>query len=349
MRGAVVAFVAVLQGVAAPGTLADRVNRIVAAFPGYMGVYARNLTTGETIAIRADERFPTASVIKLAVLVETYQQIADGNLRLTDRIVLRDSDKVGIGDSGTLNELHDGTELTVQDLLNLMVVVSDNTATNLLVSRIGTAAANARMDAYGLHNTRIFRPTFRDGRPDCCAELEREFGLGMSTPRESAVLMEMIAAGKAVNADASARMFEILRRQQDTNMIPRRLPPGAGAIVANKTGTDEEKQPDASGVKGHIHNDVAIVKTARATWVVAIFTRRGKSTTWTADNEALTAGAEISRLIFDEWRRSDQNQAEAGSEDEDARRDRYHSITPAMHIMRKITYSTLVSNNPRWM
>jgi hypothetical protein len=124
----------------------------------------------------------------------------------------------------------------------------------------------------------------------------------MSTPREAAVLMEMIATGRAVNADASRQMFEILRRQQDTAMIPRRLPSGSGIVVANKTGTDEEKQPDASGYKGHIHNDVAIVKTARATWVLSIFTRRGRSSTWTADNEALVAGAEISRTLYEAWK-----------------------------------------------
>lgn len=294
-------LMALMHDSVASGELAARVNAIASAFQGQMGVYAKNLTTGQTIAIRADERFPTASVIKLAVLVEAYQKIAEGQLEPTDRIVLRDRDKVGIGDSGTLNELHDGTELTVQDLLNLMVVVSDNTATNLLVARIGTAAANARMEAYGLRNTKIFRPTFRDGHPDCCPELEHEFGLGLATPREAAMLMEMIATGRAVSADASKQMFDILGRQQDTTMIPRRLPGGAGVIVANKTGTDEEKQPDPSGYKGHIHNDVAIVRTPHATWVLSIFTRRGKSTTWTADNEALIAGAEVSRVIFDEW------------------------------------------------
>jgi hypothetical protein len=97
-------------------------------------------------------------------------------------------------------------------------------------------------------------------------------------------------------------MFGVLRRQQDTNMIPRRLPTDAGVVVANKTGTDEEKQPDVSGVKGHIHNDVAIVKTPGATWVLAIFTRRGQSATWYADNEALVTGAEISRAIYDAWK-----------------------------------------------
>lgn len=283
--------------------LDGQIKTIASGFHGEIGVFAKNLGTGESVALNADTRFPTASVIKLAVLVEAFQHISEGKLKPTDRVVLRDSAKVGIGDSGTLNELHDGTDLTIQDLINLMVVVSDNTATNLLVARITTAAANARMEALGLKNTKIFRPTFRDGHPDCCPELEREFGLGVSTPRESASLMELIATGRAVSADASQQMFDILRRQQDTDMIPRRLPGSAGVVVANKTGTDEEKQPDASGLKGHIRNDVAIVKTPGATWVLAIFTRRGQSTTWTADNEALVAGAEISKAVYEAWKK----------------------------------------------
>jgi beta-lactamase class A len=289
-----------------PARAADldaRVKTIASGFHGQIGVFAKNLGTGEIVALNADERFPTASVIKMAVLVEAYQQIAAGTLKPADRVVLRDSAKVGIGDSGTLNELHDGIELTIQDLLNLMVVVSDNTATNLLIERIGTAAANGRMEALGLKHTKIFRPTFRDGHPDCCPELEHEFGLGMSTPRDMGRLMELIATGQAVSGDGSTQMFDILRRQQDTNMIPRRLPAGAGVIVANKTGTDEEKQADASGRKGHIHNDVAIVKTPGATWVLAIFTRRGQSATWTADNEALIAGADISKAVYEKWGR----------------------------------------------
>lgn len=289
-------------GASATATL-RRVKTLATSFRGEMGVFAKHLGTGETIAINADARFPTASVIKLAVLVEAFQQIADGKLSLDARVTLREADKVGIGDSGTVNELHDGIELTIGDLLNLMIVVSDNTATNLVLARVGTAAVNARMAAYGLQRTKIFRPTFRDGQPECCAELEREFGLGMSTPRETAALMERIATGRAVNADASRRMFEILRRQQDLAMIPRRLPAGAGIVTANKTGTDAEKIAEPSGERGHIHNDVAVVKTPKGTYVLAIYTRRGDSRTWSADNEALVAGAEVSRAIFEAWGR----------------------------------------------
>ena len=295
-------LILVLAGLGPSPGAADAVRSIVARVPGQVGVFAKNLSTGETIAINADQPFPTASVIKLAVLADAFQQIANGKLSLDARVRLTESDKVGIGDSGTLNELHDGTELTVADLLHLMIVVSDNTATNMVVERVGTASVNALMERYGLKQTKIFRPTFRDGRPDCCPELEKAFGLGMSTAREIGTLMEMIATGRAVGASASKQMLDILSRQQDRNMIARRIPFDApGVLVANKTGSDEEKVPDASGVRGHVRGDVAFIQAPNAKYVLAVFTRRVKDTSWTVDNAGVVAGAEISKVIWDAW------------------------------------------------
>ncbi|HSL20453.1 MAG TPA: serine hydrolase [Vicinamibacterales bacterium] len=281
--------------------LTARVKTTADRFDGELGVYAKHLATGETVALAADARFPTASVIKVSVLVEAFQQIEDGRLREGDRVVLHETAKVG--GSGTLRELHDGAELTLADLLHLMIVVSDNTATNLLLEKVGTLNVNARMEKLGLPQTKIFRPTFRGGQADCCAELEREFGLGVSTPREMAALLELVATGRAVSAGASARMLAILRRQQDRNMIARQLPGDDDLTIASKSGTDEEKLADASGRKGHIRNDVAILTGKRGTYVLAIFARRVRDERWSVDNAALIAGAEISKAIYEAWER----------------------------------------------
>ena len=151
----------------------------------------RNGGSHEEIAVNADARFPTASTIKTAVMVEAYQQQADGRLPFDTVLTVGKADKVG--GSGVLRDMHDGFSLTVADALQLMISLSDNTATNLLIGRLGTADVDARLDAYGLRNTRLFRPTFRDGRADVLPDLEREFGLGMTTPREMATLMARIA------------------------------------------------------------------------------------------------------------------------------------------------------------
>lgn len=275
----------------------DQVTAAVKAFRGQMGVAAIDLGTGETIGVEADSRFPTASTIKTAVMIEAWQQAADGRLPMDTAVTLRNTDKVG--GAGVLRGLHDGLTLTVADLVDLMIVLSDNTATNLLIERVGTARVNARLEAYGLRETKLFRPTFRDGRADVLPELEREFGLGMTTPREMARLMAVIAQGKAVNRDASDTMLATLRRQQDRAMIPRLIPTDDHIQIANKTGTDEEKHALKDGVKRHVRADAAIVTGPDFSYVVAIYARQVEDTRWGVENDALRTGARVSRMIYD--------------------------------------------------
>jgi beta-lactamase class A len=285
------------QAAGAATSMTDQIASIVNGFRGQMGVAAIDLRTGETIAIGADARFPTASTIKTAVMVEAWQQAVDGRLPMDTRIALRDGDKVG--GSGILRGMAEGLSPSVADLVHLMIVLSDNTATNMLIERLGTARVNARLESYGLANTKLFRPTFRDGRPDVLPELEREFGLGMSTPRETARLMASIAEGKAVSRQASDAMLATLRRQQDRAMIPRHLPDNVQ--VGNKSGTDEEKHAGADGVKRHVRADAAIVTGTSINYVIAIYARQIEDTRWTVDNDALVTGAKVSRMVFDRF------------------------------------------------
>jgi beta-lactamase class A len=267
-----------------------------------MGLAAKDLRTGETILVNADTRFPTASAIKTAVMVEVYHQIAEGRFRRDTPLTLTDADKVG--EPVLLNHLHAGLTLTVSDLLALMITVSDNTATNMLVGLVGTASVDRRLASYGLSATRLFRPTFRDGHADVFPDEEREFGLGAATPREMAHLMELIAEGKLVDRKACDEMIGLLRAQHDRAMIPRSLPIDEdGLQVANKTGEDLEKQPDARGVHRYVRVDAAIVEGERARYVLAIFARQGEDTRSSVDNEALVTGGALSRMIYDHFRR----------------------------------------------
>jgi beta-lactamase class A len=271
----------------------------IRGFDGVVGLSARNLQTGEEIVVNADMPFPTASAIKTAVMVEAWHQAAEGTLSLDTVLTLRESDKVG--GSGVLNGLTDGLGLKVRDLVHLMIVLSDNTATNMLVNRLGTKRVDDRLTTYGLNRTKIFRPTFRDGKPDVFPELEREFGLGMSTPREMTRLMALIADGRAVGPEASAAMLATLRRQQDRAMIPRLLP---GSLqVANKTGTDSEKLADERGRRGAIRVDAAIVTGDKVRYVIAIFVRHGRDTRSGVDNEAVLLGANLSRMVYERFSR----------------------------------------------
>ncbi len=157
------------------------------------------------------------------------------------------------------------------------------------------------MSRYGLTETKLFRPTFRDGRADVLPDLEREFGLGMTTPREMARLMGLIAEGKAVSRAASEAMRATLVRQQDRAMIPRLLPADDRLRIGNKTGTDEEKHAQKDGVKRHVRADAAIVTGPDFSYVIAIYARQVEDRRWTIDNDALTTGARVSKLIYDHF------------------------------------------------
>lgn len=300
-RAALILFtVTLMQSPARGPSPAERaLTTLLHSFQGVMGLAARNLATGEEIAVNADTRFPAASTIKLAVMLEAYHQAAEGKLPLTAAVTLRDEHKVG--GSGVLDRLHDGLTLTIADLIHLMIAVSDNTATNLLIERLGSARINERLTAYGLVDTKLFRPTFRDGRADVLPELEREFGLGMTTPREMTKLMTRIAEGKAVSAEASAAMLATLRRQQDRAMIPRLLPQSPTLQIGNKTGTDAEKRAGPGGIHRHVRGDVAIVTAPGVRYVIAILAREVEDRRWGVENDAVTTGARASRIVYDHF------------------------------------------------
>src|SRR5205823_6816561 len=139
---------------------------------------------------------------------------------------------------GVLQRMHAGLVLTIGDLLDLMMTLSDNTATNLLIGRVGTASVDKRLASHGLTRTRLFRPTFRDGRPDVFPEEEKEFGLGVATPREMAHLMQLLAEGKVVDRAASEAMIAIMAEQAFRTMVPRSLPETDDVVIADKPGWD---------------------------------------------------------------------------------------------------------------
>jgi beta-lactamase class A len=291
-----------VMNAAAPGAgLEARIAAELSGADAVFGVAAVHLGTGEGVFVNADERFPTASTIKVAVMVEAFHQIAEGRLRHDTPITMRAEDRVG--GSGVLHGMHPGLALTVDDALHLMMAVSDNTATNLLVDRLGTANIDRRLESHGLRQTKIFRATFRDGRPDVFPELEKEFGLGMATPREMALLLAKIARGEVVDRAAGDAMIGLMERQAFPTHLPRRLPEGDDVRIAHKPGWDAEKIADAAGVKRHVRADAGIVRTPKGTYVVALFARRIADRTWGPDNEAVLRLARVSRLVYDHFTR----------------------------------------------
>src|SRR5262249_11108608 len=126
-----------------------RVQPVVSAFPGTVSIFAKNLDTGETYSLRGDNRVPTASTIKLAIMAATFAAVDEGKVKWTDLVTMHDADRVsGSGVIGS--EFSDGVKLPLVDLVHVMIVLSDNTATNLVLDRISSDYVNQQMDKLGL-------------------------------------------------------------------------------------------------------------------------------------------------------------------------------------------------------
>ncbi len=246
---AVVLALGTLAAQPANAALAEKVDAIINNFKGTVVLYAKNLTTGKDFGIKPDTRVRTASTIKLPILCALESLVAAGKVKWDEKIVLKPEDKVS--GSGVLASLADGTELSVRNLATLMIIVSDNTATNLILDRISADAVNNYLDSIGITTTRANRKVRGDGNQLAKAEgwskagqLEenKRFGLGVSTPRDMVKILEMLYQGKIVSPEASKDIIEILKKQQYKTGIGRHVP--EDVTVASKSGSLDALRSD---------------------------------------------------------------------------------------------------------
>jgi beta-lactamase class A len=260
-----------------------------AAGPGKVFLAAKNLATGKTMELNGSEKVRTASTIKLPLLVEVFAQVAEGTLRLDEELTLRKNDIVS--GSGVLRELSPGTKLRLRDVANLMIVVSDNSATNMLIERVTAEAVNQRMDALGLPATRLMRKVRGDGNnltaPQGFSkagmlEVNKKWGLGSTTSWEMVKLLEMLHTGKVSGA---TDMIAILKRQQYTDGIARRI----GEIeVASKSGSLD-----------HLRSDVALVYTKQGPIAIAITVEDIPGVDYGVDNPGLLQLADLAKIVVE--------------------------------------------------
>jgi beta-lactamase class A len=201
---------------------------------GVMGLVVEDLTTGDHFFLREDEVFAQASSIKIAVLASLYLQAEQGKLKLTDLYTVQSSDLVA--DSDIMNGLTPGvTRVTLRDLATMMVAVSDNSAANVLIDRVGMTNVNAMLDSLGLTHTRLRRKMMD-------LQAAKEGRENISTPREMMTLLDAIYHGKVLNKESTADFFKMLSTNKDS-WIPRDLP--ADLKVANKPGSLEAVRNDS--------------------------------------------------------------------------------------------------------
>jgi beta-lactamase class A len=211
--------------------------------PGAVRLFARNLDTGQSFGLGADERVRTASTIKLPVMRAVFQAVSEGKARWDEPLVMRAADKVP--GSGVIRELADNTKLTIRDLVHLMIVVSDNTATNLLLDRFGADFVNDETRKLGLSSTLVLRKVMggAPAREGAVPEYAK-YGLGVTTPREMVALVESL----------TPEMLAILQRQQFKDAIGRHQP---DADVASKSGALDRLRSDA-GLVNSVGGRIAI-------------------------------------------------------------------------------------------
>lgn len=256
------------------------ISGITEAFEGRIGIAARDMRSGLCYRLRSAARFPTASVIKLPVLVHTLMLADEGYLGLGERLTMTPNDRVP--GAGILTALSDGFTLSIRDACALMIALSDNAATNLILDRVGIDGVNARMRSLGLRATTLHRKVFSAGPP--ISAQNARYGLGVTTPGEMLRLLEMISRRRA--GTGSAR--EYLEMQQDRDGIPRYLS-GACAYAGK------------SGAVDAVRNDVGLVRVAGRDIAVAAFCCAMPRPLWTADNPGLLAIGQIARALVMEW------------------------------------------------
>lgn len=273
------------------------VDRGIAAiqdrFSGVLGVAAKNLATGEEVLFNADQTFPTASAFKVPVLAEVYRQAEKGQFQLDDRIEVRSEDIVK--GSGVLRALQPGIAPTIHDLATLMIIVSDNSATNMLIDLVGgVEPINQTMERLGLpeiivHNRIDFELLGDDNRR-----------LAVATPGALMRLCGLLAREELVSATASRGMIAIMRQQHYLNQFPRYLNynpygPELGEPqmlwIANKTG----------GLPG-MRADAGVIGLSAGTLITfGVMTEHSSDTGFTFENEAEITNGAVGRLLIEYW------------------------------------------------
>jgi beta-lactamase class A len=273
------------------GALDAAVQAKISHFGGKASLYAKNLQTGETYSLRGSEPVRTASTIKLAILVECFFEAAEGKLKWSEPITVTKDEQVS--GSGLLQDFTPGVQLPIKDVVDLMIVVSDNTATNLILNRIGGNAVNERMEKLGLTQTRCMRKILGDGNKlnaavsgvtkEGAKPENARWGLGRSSPQEMVTILEKIYRGELVSKEACAEMIEILKRQRDHSGI---LRDRKNVKVANK-----------AGALDRLRSDVGIAYLPQDTIAMAFTVDDMPEVNWTPDNPGELLISSLSEIV----------------------------------------------------
>ena len=270
-------------------------RRLEAEFGGHLGIMAKNLRTGETISYNATERFPTASAIKLPVMATFFHLMDLKRIDPRTQVTLRPQDRKP--DSGILQFLSDSTSITLLDAVKLMIIYSDNTATNLVLDHLSgdhdgrMRAVNEFLAQKGLQHTRILNRLYTWETKKSTPEAIR-YGIGVSTPEDMVMRLEALYTKTLVSAGSCDAMLDIMKLQSDHDMIPRLLPSEmcASFACAHKTGGVKETKVD-----------VGLVLSDTLDMAIAVFIDKHPDHFGGSNNRAVLLAAHASRAAWNHF------------------------------------------------
>lgn len=259
--------------------LQQKIETLVKDYEGEIGIYVKSLKTGKVVSINADTIFPTASIVKVPILIGIMDKINKGELSYTQQFTYNDSVKYK-GDEGLMATTKDSTPIEISHMILLMLSLSDNTASLWLQAIAGTGTRiNAKMDELGFVNTKVNSRTV--GRE----EIRNKYGWGQTTPKEMAAIFEQLYNGKIISDSVSKRMLRLLGRNFWDEVAISEIP--TTTFVASKNGA-----VDAS------RNEILLVM-AKEPYILSIFTKNNKDKSWSNDNKAWMLTRKISKLLIE--------------------------------------------------
>ena len=267
-------------------TLEERIEAELKSYDGTMGLYIDDLK-GNIITRFPDEKFETASTIKVYILAALFDAIAQGKASLHDMLTCEE--RFWIDGSGILGSLEVGTTLSVKNVATLMIIVSDNIATNMLIDYLGIDNINACIQKLGCKDTVLHN----------VLDFAKYHQLGTTTPRDYASMFVRIQNRTLVSPEASEQMWQILSQQHYNSMIVKSLP----QFYVDPDNYDEQLFwfASKSGSMNACRNDGGIITTPYGSYVIVMLNKDFSDKQYYPDHPATVFGSRVSRLIFDRY------------------------------------------------
>ena len=261
--------------------LQKKIYELVKGFNGDVGIYVKNLRNNKVVAVHSDSVFPTASMIKIPILIGVMDKINRGELDYHQDLIYRDS--LLYPGVDLLGSFKDSQKIEMSKAIMLMLTMSDNTASLWLQSLAGTGTRiNEIMDSLGFNITRVNSRTA--GRE----QWRTMYGWGQTTPKEMVLLMEKIVEGKIINREKSEQMLRLLGRNYWDEAAISQIP--ADVFIASKNGALNQNR-----------NEVVYVNGRGARYIFSILTKNNKDTSWKNNNEAWELTRKLSKLLFENF------------------------------------------------